>query len=164
MRVWQQVLRIDRLVVPADFFAEVRDQIIANQSFNPLPGGINTADTVQLVGQADSDGRGRMVYGVGRVRDNFIWITLAGGAAPATTIQSAIALSDLAMAKYQRLRLSSVESPLPRRCSALPSRATSFLYDSRPAPSRRPTLASAPRAQRCRGDRSTGSGPGREKN
>ncbi|MFN0071297.1 MAG: hypothetical protein ACKVVP_07380 [Chloroflexota bacterium] len=105
--IWQMVLRIDRLVVPVDFFAEVRDRIIADQNLGPFPGGANTPTTVHLIGEVRADGQGREVYAVGRVRDNLIWFTVVGGVSPSTSIQSAIVLTDVSMAKYERVRLSS---------------------------------------------------------
>ncbi len=106
VRIWQQVIRIDQPIPPVGYFRQVRDQIIGDQNVGIFPGGQNNATDVQLIGQADVDGLERLVFGAGRVRDNLIWFTLVEGAAPGTSIQSAINLNNVALAKYEKFRAS----------------------------------------------------------
>jgi hypothetical protein len=104
VRVWQQVIRLDQGVIPVEFFAKMREQIISEQNLSPFPGALNNPNNVQLIGQTDVNEEERVVYGVGRLRDNIIWFTIAGGSPSGTTIQSAIALNDLSVTRYDSFR------------------------------------------------------------
>jgi hypothetical protein len=104
VRVWQQVTRIDRDVLPVELFAEVRDRLMADQNLSPFPGALNNTSNVQLLGQAYVDGEERVVYAIGRVRDNMMWFTLVGGSPTGTSIQSAITLNDLSVLRWERFR------------------------------------------------------------
>jgi hypothetical protein len=102
--VWQYIVRIDRRATPTDFFGRMRDDLISAEKLEPFPGGLNDGTISQLLGETDEDGHERLVFAVGRLRDNMIWYTLVSGDFPATTIQSAITLNDQAIAKYERFR------------------------------------------------------------
>ena len=102
VRVWQQVIRLDQGVVPVEYFAEMREQIMTDLNLSPFPGAQSTLGSVQLIGQVEVDGEERVVYAAGRLRDNVIWFTLVGGSPSGMTIQSAIALNDLSVQRYER--------------------------------------------------------------
>lgn len=102
--VWQMVTRADRLVVQAELFRMMREKVMADQHLGPYPGGQTSASGAQLIGQVPLDGSDRETFAVGRVRDNFVWFTLVGGASPSTTIQAAFELNQRALAKYEALR------------------------------------------------------------
>ena len=104
VRFWQQLIRLDQGVIPVEYFAKVRQQIMAEQNLSPFPGALNNPNNVQLIGETDVNGEERVVYGVGRLRDNIIWFTIAGGSPSGTTIQSVIALNDLSVTRYDSFR------------------------------------------------------------
>jgi hypothetical protein len=104
VRVWQQLIRLDQGVIPLQFFADLREQIIADQNLTPFPGATNNPNYVQLLGETEVDGQERVVYAVGRLRDNLISFTMVGGTPAGTTIQSAISLNDLSVRRYEGFR------------------------------------------------------------
>jgi hypothetical protein len=91
-------------VVPLEFFTEVREKLTADQNLGPFPGALDTPNNVMLIGQIDVNSEERVVYGVGRLRDNVIWLTLVGGSPAGTTIQSVINLNNVSLDRYDRFR------------------------------------------------------------
>jgi hypothetical protein len=94
--VAQIIIRVDRLVVPADFLAEVRNSLIQNQGFQPVPGAPNDGGTTSL-SKAQGD---VVVYAVGFVKNEMVIFTLWGGLPEVVNLPGVLTLAGISSARY----------------------------------------------------------------
>jgi hypothetical protein len=98
--VAQVIIRIDRLIVPADMLAEIRDGLIAEHGVAPVPGQPNDGGTVSL-GGVDEDGAA--VYAVGFVKGRFVIFTIWAGQDPVVDLSGLLDLAGITSARLDSL-------------------------------------------------------------
>jgi hypothetical protein len=98
--VAQVIIRIDRLIVPADMLADIRDGLIAEYGVEPVPGQPNDGGTVSL-GRVDEDGTA--VYAVGFVKGSFVIFTIWSGLGPVVDLPGLLDLAGITSARLDSL-------------------------------------------------------------
>ena len=98
--VGQIIIRVDRLIVPADLLAELRDRLIAERGLEPIPGQPNDGGTVSL---GTRDASGAAVYAVGFVKDSFVIFTIWAGLESVVDLPGLLALAGITSSRLDSL-------------------------------------------------------------
>jgi hypothetical protein len=97
--VGQVIVRIDRIIVPADMLSEIRTMLVQNEGFSLVPDAPNDGGTASL---QKPDGE-VMVYAVGFVKHELVIFTIAGGLTGVVTLPETLRLAGISSAKYDAL-------------------------------------------------------------
>jgi hypothetical protein len=97
--VGQVIVRIDRMIVPADMLSEIRTMLVQNRGFSLVPDAPNDGGTASL---QSSEGD-VMVYAVGFVKNEMVIFTIAGGQTGVVTLPETLRLAGISSAKYDAL-------------------------------------------------------------